>query len=91
MRRTRTQLNSITAMPKEGLSLKQLAAQAALAAGLQDQVASLSADNETLRRATQQRDSADLGEHAERQVQALASAFAAVSYTHLTLPTTPYV
>ena len=31
MRRARTQLRSITAMPKEGLSLKQLAAQAALA------------------------------------------------------------
>ena len=63
-------------MPKEGLSLKQLAAQAALAAGLQQQVAGLSADNEALRRAAQQRDDAGLGDRAGRQLQALASAFA---------------
>lgn len=76
MKRTRSQLKSITTMPKEGLSIKQLAAQAALAAGLQQQVAALSSDNETLRRASQQRNCAGLGERAGRQLQELASAFA---------------
>lgn len=76
MRRARAQLKSITAMPKEGLNLKQLAAQAALATGLQEQVAALSADNEALRRAAQTREFAGLGDRAGRQLQALASAFA---------------
>jgi hypothetical protein len=76
MRRARLQLKSITRVPKEGVTLKQLAAQAALAVGLQRQLAQLAADNETLRRAAQQRDYDGLGARAGRQLQALASAFA---------------
>jgi hypothetical protein len=76
-RHTHSQLKSITVMPKEGLTLKQLAAQAALASGLQKEINAVRRENETLRRDAQHLDKVGLGDRAGRQLQALASTFVA--------------
>jgi hypothetical protein len=76
MRHATSQLKSITVMPKEGLTLKQLAAQAALASGLHKEISASRRENEPLRCAARHRDQVALGDRAGRQLQALASAFA---------------
>jgi hypothetical protein len=82
-KRLRAQVASLAGMPKEGLSLKQLAARAALADTLQRQNDALAAENDALQRAAAARGDvgkavkgeSTVGERAARQLRALADVF----------------
>lgn len=74
VKRMRSQLDSITRVPAQGMTLPQLAAKAALADTLQQQLDAIAARNEVLR--LSQRDpKAGPGALARRRLKTLASAF----------------